>query len=157
MSFTGVESAFGPIRAAAAALEQEACTRARIDVMSLLQMLIDITPVNTGETVRNFAVSVAGRASGLKPPLGQQPPGPTNLLPIGDEPNRAQNEAAAIQDATASLSSYRKLAPLVVSNAVAQWGLIESGQAPGAPWKNRGAGGHTGLAQAYLRSTGNWK
>lgn len=156
MSFTGVQTEFARIRAAAAALEEEACAAARRDVMALMTLLIEITPVNTGETVRNFTVAVGAPSRGVKTPVIASAE-PTNRLSLGEEPNRGPNQSLAMADARAALGSFKKLRPIFLTNSVSQWGLIESGTAPGPPWNNRGAGGHTGLAMAYLRSTGRWK
>lgn len=156
MSFTGVQAEFARIRAAAAALEEEACAATRRDVMALMTLLIEITPVNTGETVRNFTVSVGTPSRGRKTPAIVSSE-PTNRLAIGEERNRGPNQSLAMADARAALGGFKKLRPIYITNGVDQWGIIESGWAPGPPWDNRGAGGHTGLATAYLRSTGRWK
>ena len=154
MSFVGVEQAFAPLRKAREQLEAEAVALVKRDTINVMQMLMSITPVHSGETVRNFAVG----SGGTKTPLGQQPPGKTNNLPLGSEPNRAANERAALSEIRTA-TEVRTLTSFVLTNNIDanKWGLVESGNIPGAPFKNRGPGGHTALAMQLLRNTGHWK
>ncbi len=156
--FVGVAAGLGPIKQALKKLEEEAIATTQRDARRVFHMLLDITPVWSGETVRNFAVGVGKKPAGQASALGG-PPGRTNDLPLGREPNRAANEAAAVAEMESAVSSVKKLSTFFIDNLVEpqKWALIESGKAPGPPGVNRGGGGHTGLALQMLRQTGNWK
>ncbi len=161
MGWTGIEAEIAKLRKAVADLEQQAVTEVKRAAFSAVNTMMNITPVNTGETLRNYAVGINAPNRTYHPPLGQQPPAPTNKLGApGTEPNRGANQAAAMGEISQALS-FKKLATVYITNNVAsdKWELIESGNAPGAPFINRGPGGQSALATAGVRngSGGLWK
>lgn len=160
MGFAGVVGEMARIRAAVKELEKQAVIETKIAARKAVNAMMPITPVNTGETVRNYMVGAGQPNRTYKAPGGQQPPGPTNILALGQEPNRAPNESAAWADIESALG-FTKLQDVFVTNNVddGKWSLIESGNAPGAPFTNRGPGGQSSLAEAAVRngSGGKWK
>jgi hypothetical protein len=118
----------------------------------LVDALMARTPVWSGETVRNYAVGVGSAPSGAKSAIGGVEPGDTNNMPLGPEPRRARNEAAARAEAQAVINP-EKLVNYVVTNTVAssKWDLVENGSAP-TPDRARYPGGITALAQQSFRA-----
>lgn len=161
MGFTGIQAEMKRLRDEVKKLEQEAIAEVKIAALKAVNVMFPITPVNTGETVANYAVGVGSPNRTYRAPAGQQPPAPTNKLALGSEPNRAANEAIARQQIDIALAGMKKLTTVWVTNNVSgdKWGLIESGNAPGAPFMNRGPGGQSSLAEAAVRngSGGKWK
>lgn len=99
----------------------------------VLQELMNKTPVWSGETVRNYTVGIGNANPIYSGYVDNGPPGDTNNMPLGVEPRRGPNEAAAMTSAEAVLGGYTDLKRnIFISNAVegAKWDLIDSGQAP---------------------------
>jgi hypothetical protein len=155
---TGIEAYFAELHAAREKLEKEAVAEVRRATTVAVEAMMKITPVNEGETVRNYTA-----AKGRKPSSGTKAPiittvGPTNQLALGDEPNRAANEAAALAEIAIAVSGD-KLETVHITNTVdsGKWALIESGFAPGPPWKSRGPGGQSAVATQAVRASGQGK
>jgi len=158
--FTGIDAAIAELKRGVADLEQQAIAETRRAARIILESLFEHTPVWSGETVRNFKFSVGGApARGTSAAIGSGEPGPTNHLPLGAEPRRPANEAAARADLEAALGGMTKLADVFGTNTVAatKWAMLDSGVAP-APGKARNPGGITVPAlQNAKHQLRNWK
>lgn len=156
MPITGLDEFFGQLGEERKRLEREAVAETKRAAVAAVKAMMKITPVNTGETVRNYAAEQGRKPTGVKTPSGS--PGPTNNLALGDEPNRAANESAALEDIDTALSGD-KLETVYITNTIPsdKWGLIESGLAPGPPWKSRGPGGQSAIGEQAVRASGQGK
>lgn len=88
------------------------------------------TPVHTGTTLRNFVWTVGAPYNGGElPPIGHNDPGITSTMPLGPEPRRAANQAAA--DATLkSLDLSNPFQSFWLSNNSASVAGLEYGVLP---------------------------
>lgn len=159
--FTGVSAEMKRLRDAVKAFEKEAVQEVKLAAITVIQALQSKTPVWSGETVRNYAVGIGTRPLGAsKSPLGTGDPGDTNNMPLGPEPRRSENEAAAIADATQALTRMRRLQSVVVGNLVSEekWNLVDSGSAP-TPERARypGGVGIAGEQKARQLLGANWR
>lgn len=79
-------------------------TKARERFKSLLWNVLELlhhevmerTPVWSGSAVTNYRWSVGAPDYTFYDPIDNGPPGPTNDMPLGPEPRRADNEAASL-------------------------------------------------------------
>lgn len=156
MPITGLDAFFNELQQERERLEREAVAETKRAAVTAVKAMMKITPVNTGETVRNYAAAKGRKPTGVKAPSGSQ--GPTNNLALGDEPNRSANEGAALNDINNAISGD-KLETIYITNTVPddKWGLIESGLAPGPSWKSRGPGGQTAVGEQAVRASGQGK
>lgn len=141
--FTGIEACIAEIRAAIDDLEQKAIAETKRATRIIQAELFANTPVWSGETVRNYRWAVgAAPARGTLEAIGSGEPGPTNHLPMGEEPRRAANEDAALADMESTLAALTKLSNVFGTNTAAatKWNMVDSGVAP-APGKARNPGG----------------
>lgn len=130
-------------------IEEPALEAMRHGAITLIMALQHYTPVWSGDTVRNFRVGVGGPSSGPMVKASSGPPGPTRTMSLGQEPNRARNERAALQDARSTLNGYKDLSkPLFINNVVVsqtgdsnKFALIDAGLAPDDPGRNKAFGG----------------
>ena len=137
---TGVQDEIKRMLAAVNRLESDAVKTVKAAVFTTISALQEGTPVWSGETVRNYAVSVGGVAAGsTRTPIDNGEPGDTyqgGEGPLGPERRRGVNEQAALADAATALGAYKSLSQkVVVTNLVddAKWGLIDGGSAPKTP------------------------
>ncbi len=114
------------------------------------------TPVWSGKAVRNYQWSVGAPASGVLEPVDSGPPGPTNSMPLGAEPRRAANEAAARQSLEA-IDFGNPFQTFILTNNDPDIEGLEYGLLP-TPDKSRSPNGMFGLTEnftsAYLRARG---
>jgi hypothetical protein len=140
--FTGIAATIAELKRGAEELEHQAVEETKRAARVIQEELFANTPVWSGETVRNFRFAVGAPPSrGTLPAIGTGEPGPTNHLPLGAEPRRPANEAAARADLEAALS-FKRLVDVFGTNTVAatKWNLLDSGVAP-APGRSRTPGG----------------
>lgn len=132
VTIRNVPSFIAELRQEVKRLEQEAVGEVKIAAQTLVTELMSKTPVWSGETVRNYAVILStGGVGGPRAPTGGDP-GPTNTMPLGVEPRRAENELAAWSEINSVLAAYSKLGKIRVVNRIAadKWDLIDGGSAP---------------------------
>jgi hypothetical protein len=140
--FTGIAATIAELKRGVDELERQAVEETKRAARVIQEELFANTPVWRGETVRNFRFSVGAPPSrGTLPAIGTGEPGPTNHLPLGAEPRRGENEAAARADLEAVLS-FTRLVDVFGTNTVAatKWAMLDSGVAP-APGRSRTPGG----------------
>ena len=145
-TFTNSNAAFSAMEKELQAFEQECVKKTHEIAMALIEALFSKTPVWSGETVRNYTLSVRGRASGgTKTPVGD--PGP-----YASEIARGPNEALARGEARAALTN-KKLLSIFVGNNVRsdKWELIDSGNAP-EPGRSRYPGAVALRAEQEVRA-----
>ncbi len=110
-----------------------------------------VTPVNTGQAVRNYIWTMGSPFAGTLDAIDNGPPGPTNSMALGAEPRRAVNEAAAAE----SLSSINMRDPfgvIYLTNNSPDIVGLEMGLLPGPPLKSRSPQGMFGITNAHFNA-----
>lgn len=161
-SFSGIDATMLQMRNEIEKLRKEGIEEVAQAAIVAVTAMMEITPVNTGETVRNYAAGKGSRPQGLTKAPSIVSKQPTNELAMGAEDNRPGNEAAAMGEVRAAVTSDPKtLATVYITNTIddEKWGLIDSGFAPGPPWQSRGPGGQQAVGEAAVRGSraGRWK
>jgi len=110
-----------------------------------------LTPVNTGEVVRNYIWTMGAPFSGHFDAIDNGPPGPTNSMALGSEPRRGPNEAAAAQSLS-NLDLANPFGMIYLTNNAENIQGLEAGALPGPPLKSRSPGGMFGLTQAFFNA-----
>jgi len=99
--------------------------------------LLAKTPVYTGETVRNYILTMDSPHGGVVfPPIGIQDTGPTNSMSLGTEPRRAANEAASLAT-QGNLNLSDPFKKIFISNASPAVAGLEMGLLPPPPLRSR--------------------
>lgn len=111
-----------------------------------------VTPVNTGQAVRNYIWTLNTPNSVVFDAIDNGPPGPTNQMPLGVEPRRAVNEDAA----AATLHNLNLVAnpfgTIFLTNLSPDIVGLEMGTLPGPPLKSRSPRGMFGITNAYINT-----
>lgn len=169
MPLVGIEQTRKQLQDEVDALEAKAVAELKRGVNVCLETMMSVTPVWTGETVANYHVSLGRTATGgFRDAVGSEDPGHTNKMPLGVEPRRPANEAAARAEMTATIGAIGEhLKDVVISNSVedSKWDMIDNGAAPGGPpgyplgpnQVERSPGGVSRVAIQTVKSNGNWK
>lgn len=159
--FTGIKGEMSRVRKSAKELEKAAVVEVKRAGAVVIEAMFRRTPVWEGTSVRNFVAGIGKVAGGSeKPPIDNGPPGPTNLMAIGEEPRRPPNEAAARGEMQGVLKTLKKLQDVWFSNNSRDFDLVDAGAAPGGPGqKIRNPGGVMLLAKQLARAQlgGLWK
>lgn len=135
-----------------ARLEQNFGKNIQVITITAQKMLESLTPVNTGQAVRNYVWTIGEPNEIAQPAIDNGPPGPTNSMPLGAEPRRHVNEEAA--DATLlGLNLSNPFQTFICSNVSPDIEGLELGILPGPPWKSRSPNGMFGLVQAFITTT----
>lgn len=109
-----------------------------------------LTPVNTGQAVRNYIWSRNTPNSIVYEAVNNGPPGPTNSMSLGSEPRRGPNEAAAAESLGTLGVTENPFATFYLSNMSPDIVGLDLGILPGPPLKSRSPRGMFGITQAYF-------
>lgn len=119
------------------------------------QSLIDKTPVWEGKTVRNYIMTIGSPFSGEYDEINNGPTGKTSSMPLGSEPRRGPNAAAALKTGSV-LNEKTALSKIFITNNTDSVQGLEFGDLPGGGKPSRSPGGMYGLTltevQVRLRS-----
>ena len=150
MAIVGKDAARKKALASIAALEKKFAQNLDALVDEIDGHIKSLTPVNTGQAVRNYIWSVGLPSSVVHEAIDNGPPGPTNSMALGTEPRRSVNEAAAAE----SLGSLNLLAnpfqTVYLTNNSPDIQGLELGLLPGPPLKSRSPQGMFGITQSYI-------
>lgn len=105
----------------------------RLTIISKIahKSLIDKTPVYTGQSVRNFIMTMDNPNQGsAKAAIGSGPTGSTNSMSLGSEPRRGANMAAALATQS-SLDFSNPFRRMIITNSSPAISGLERGQLPG--------------------------
>lgn len=108
-----------------------------------------LTPVHTGQTVRNYIWTAGEPFYGVFDAIDTGDPGRTNSMPLGPEPRRAANEAAAAESLH-GLDFGNPFQTFVLTNNAPAVGGLEHGLLPGPPLQSRSPNGMFGLTHEYV-------
>lgn len=158
----GIRGEMKRIRNELISMQQRALLRLAPALRSALYVYMSNSPVWSGETVRNYRISVGSPPSGTRAPVQgkvdvRKFPWPDD---VKNEQRRGANEAAAMAEAEAVIArliSRRKLPAVIwIKNTIDphKAGLIEAGIAP-TPLKSRYPGGLTIRATQTLIAKSN--
>lgn len=108
-----------------------------------------LTPVHSGQSVRNYIWSTGTGFGGVIDAIDTGPTGQTNSMPLGTEPRRNANESAAYETLR-GLDFKNPFQTFVLANNAPQIAGLELGLLPGPPMKSRSPNGMFGLTHEYI-------
>lgn len=107
-----------------------------------------LTPVWSGKAVRNYIWTNGTPFTGVLEPIENGAPGNTNAMPLGVEPRRAANEAAAAESIN-SLDFSNPFQSFILTNNAEDIQGLEFGLLP-TPTSSRSPNGMFGLTEGYV-------
>lgn len=110
-----------------------------------------LTPVYTGQTVRNYIWTTGAPNMTVFEAIDNGPPGHTNDLPLGVEPRRSANEEAA-RESLMGLDFANPFQTFYLTNNAPAVGGLELGMLPNPPLKSRSPNGMFGLTHEYINT-----
>jgi hypothetical protein len=148
----GREAAYSAAMASIEALERKFAQNIDNLVRDIDNHIKALTPVNTGQAVRNYIWTRNNPNSVVYSAIDNGPTGQTNQMALGTEPRRGVNEDAA----ASSLSSLGVVADpfgvIYLTNNSPDIVGLEMGILPGPPFKSRSPRGMFGVTEAYFNS-----
>lgn len=108
-----------------------------------------LTPVYTGQAVRNYIWTAGAPNTTVYEAIENGETGQTNNMPLGNEPRRSSNEAAAAQSLDA-LDFGNPFQTFYLTNLSPDIEGLELGILPGPPLSSRSPNGMFGLTQQYI-------
>jgi len=111
-----------------------------------------LTPVNTGQAVRNYIWMRDATNSIVFDAIDNGPPGPTNSMSLGEEPRRAVNEAAAAASLSSLGAAANPFGEFVLANNAPDIKGLELGTLPGPPLRSRSPQGMFGITESYFNT-----
>ncbi len=133
-------------------LERKFAANLQTVVLTVDTFIKSVTPVNTGQAVRNYCWSRGVPNMETYAAIDNGPPGPTNSMPLGSEPRRAPNEAAAFATLLALDIGGNPFGSFYLSNNSPDIQGLELGIYPGPPLKSRSPAGMFGITSAYINA-----
>jgi hypothetical protein len=109
-----------------------------------------LTPVNTGEAVRNYIWTTGTPNSTVYKAIANGPTGPTNSMRLGSEPRRPANEAAAAESLKSLNLKANPFATIYLSNVAQDIVGLELGILPGPPYRSRSPQGMFGITSQHF-------
>lgn len=113
------------------------------------QHLKELTPVHSGQAVRNMIWTVGAPNQIVFQAIDNGPTGQTNSMALGQEPRRMPNEQAAAETLMA-LNFANPFQAFYLSNLSPDIGGLELGILPGPPMKSRSPNGMFGIVHAQI-------
>lgn len=147
-ALTGIAAARRAAEREIAALEARMASNIRTLLQDADDQLKALTPVWSGQAVRNYIWTVDQPNHVTYEPIDNGDPGPTNSMPLGVEPRRGVNEAAA-SESLARVLGANPFSKFYCTNNSPDIQGLELGLLPGPPLKSR-SHGMFGLTEAYL-------
>lgn len=111
-----------------------------------------LTPVNTGQAVRNYIWSRGSPSTTVYRAIDNGPTGNTNAMPLGSEPRRAPNEAAAAQSLGNLGIKANPFGTIFLTNNAPDIAGLELGILPGPPFRSRSPQGMFGITSKYFNA-----
>ena len=118
-------------------------------IVEIDDLIKSLTPVNTGQAVRNYIWTMNSPFRGVLDPIDNGPPGPTNSMALGTEPRRGPNEAAAAES-LGNINMRDPFGVIYLTNTSPDIVGLELGLLPGPPLKSRSPQGMFGITQATI-------
>lgn len=111
-----------------------------------------LTPVNTGQAVRNYIWSRDVPNVVVYDAIDNGPTGQTNQMSLGSEPRRGANEDAAADSMRVLGLVNNPFGVIYLTNLSPDIVGLEMGILPGPPFKSRSPRGMFGVTEAYFNS-----
>lgn len=111
-----------------------------------------LTPVNTGQAVRNYIWSRDVPNTVVYEAIDNGPTGHTNQMALGIEPRRKPNEEAAHQSLIALGLGVNPFGVIYLTNLSPDIEGLEAGLFPEPPLRQRSPQGMFGVTAAYVRA-----
>jgi hypothetical protein len=108
-----------------------------------------LTPVNTGQAVRNYIWTMGPGSSVTHDAIDSGDTGRTNKMALGTEPRRAANESAAAQSLS-SINFSNPFGVITLTNNSPDIEGLELGIYPGPPLTPRSPNGMFGVTSKYI-------
>lgn len=148
----GRESAYAAAMASIEDLERQFAKNIDSLVREIDTHIKALTPVNTGQAVRNYIWTRDVPNSVVYDAIDNGPPGPTNSMALGTEPRRAINEDAASASLGTLGLSANPFGTIYLSNNSPDIAGLELGILPGPPFKSRSPQGMFGITESYFNA-----
>ena len=111
-----------------------------------------LTPVNTGQAVRNYIWSREVANVIVFDAIDNGPTGHTNQMTLGTEPRRGVNESAAAESLGNLGIVANPFGQIILANNAPDIVGLEMGILPGPPFKSRSPQGMFGVTEAYFNA-----
>lgn len=111
-----------------------------------------LTPVNTGQAVRNYIWTRNSPNSVVYEAIDNGPPGATNNMSLGMEPRRGVNESAAAESLDSLNLAVNPFGTFYLTNLSPDIVGLELGILPGPPLRSRSPQGMFGITSAYFNA-----
>lgn len=134
------------------ALEKRFASNVEVLILEVDTFIKSVTPVNTGQAVRNYCWSRGVPTMETYDAIDNGPPGPTNSMVLGSEPRRAPNEAAAFITLLALDVVSNPFGAFYLANNSPDIEGLELGIYPGPPLKSRSPSGMFGITSAFANA-----
>lgn len=136
------------VRASMSRFEQHLSVRIMVVCGEIDEYIKSLTPVYSGQSVRNYIWSSGSAFGGVLEAIDNGPTGRTNTMPLGVEPRREVNEEAAA-DSLLALDFTNPFQTFILVNNAPQIAGLEYGLLPGPPLSQRSPNGMFGLTHEY--------
>lgn len=148
----GREAAYAAAMKSIDALEQRFARNVTALVQEIDIYIKAVTPVNTGQAVRNYIWTRDVPNTIVFDAIDNGPTGRTNAMSLGSEPRRAVNEDAAADSLSTLNLANNPFAAIYLTNLSPDIVGLELGILPGPPFKSRSPRGMFGIADAYFNT-----
>lgn len=143
----GKEAARAAARAQLDRMKKNAVENVKALVFEIDTEIKALTPVWSGQAVANYIWTTGQPHTGVEEPIDNGPPGPTNSMPLGTEPRRAPNEAAAAQSLD-SINFGNPFQTFILTNNSPDIQGLELGRLPEG--RSRSPNGMFGLVSTFI-------
>jgi hypothetical protein len=147
----GKEQARAKAMASIEAMERRFAVRMEEVIRETDTFIKSLTPVNTGQAVRNYIWSQGSPNKITFDPIDNGPTGRTNAMELGSEPRRWPNEEAAAQSID-TLNFRNPFQTFYLTNNSPDIEGLELGILPGPPYKSRSPNGMFGITHAFINA-----
>ncbi len=148
----GREKAYAEAMASIEALEKKFAQNITALVQDIDDHIKSLTPVNTGQAVRNYIWTRGVPNAVVFDAIDNGPPGPTNSMALGTEPRRGVNEAAAAGSIGSLGTTGNPFGVIYLTNNSPDIVGLEMGILPGPPFKSRSPQGMFGITNSYFNA-----
>lgn len=148
----GKTSAYNAAMASIDALEKQFAQNINELVHEIDSHIKSLTPVNTGQAVRNYIWTREVPNTVVFSAIDNGPTGKTNTMALGTEPRRAANESAAADSLNTLGVVANPFGTFYLTNNSPDIVGLEMGILPGPPFKSRSPRGMFGVTDAYFNT-----